>query len=68
MNNTDTDFSLSGEELWLRRARRFLTKPEILREILTAGIAMLSQQLCGINLPPDQFIHHLSFTPPTGLN
>lgn len=49
-NNTDTDFSLSGEKLWLRRARRLLTKPEILREVLAAVIVMLSQQLCGINL------------------
>ncbi|KAM0712550.1 hypothetical protein Q7P37_011647 [Cladosporium fusiforme] len=49
-NNTDTDFSLSGETRWWRRARRLLTKPEILREVLAAVIVMLSQQLCGINL------------------
>lgn len=49
-NDTDTDFSLHGERRWWRRARRLLTKPEILREVLAAVIVMLSQQLCGINL------------------
>lgn len=48
--NVDTDFSLSGETRWRRRARRLVTKPEILREVLAAVIVMLSQQLCGINL------------------
>jgi hypothetical protein len=46
----DTNFSLSGETRWWRRARRLVTKPEVLREVLAALIVMLSQQLCGINL------------------
>ena len=50
MRDFDTEFSLSREKRWWRRARRLLSKPEILREVLAAVIVMLSQQLCGINL------------------
>jgi hypothetical protein len=49
-DDPDTNFSLSREKRWWRRARRLLSKPEILREVLAAVIVMLSQQLCGINL------------------
>jgi hypothetical protein len=49
-SHLDTNFSLEGETRWWRRARRLLTKPEILRGLLAAVIVMLSQQFCGINL------------------
>jgi hypothetical protein len=50
VDDIDTDFSLSREKRWWRRARRLFSKPEILREVLAAVVVMLTQQLCGINL------------------